>query len=121
MNAPVHAEYKRIREEFSKKLKGRRRDFVKGKMEAAGNDQKKLWKAVSETSVEWFKKYLSDRECVVQIGVDTATGFTPNRGVPQGSIIGPISFLLSADLRNIQGDLKILAPSTNSMQMTSLS
>ena len=61
---------------------------------------------VSETSVEWFKKYLSDRECVVQIGVDTATGFTPKRGVPQGSIIGPISFLLSADLRNIQGGLE---------------
>ena len=56
--------------------------------------------------MEWFKKYLSDRECVVQIGVDTATGFTPNRGVPQGSIIGPISFLLSADLRNIQGGLE---------------
>ena len=37
-------------------------------------------KGVSETSVEWFKMYLSDRECVVQIGVDTATGFTPNMG-----------------------------------------
>ena len=61
---------------------------------------------VSETSVEWFKKYLSDRECVVQIGVDTAIGFTPNRGVPQGSIIDPISFLLSADLRNIEGGLQ---------------
>ena len=63
-------------------------------------------KGVSETSVEWFKMYLSDREYVVEIGVDTATGFTPNMGVPQGSIIGPISFLLSTDLRNIQGGLE---------------
>ena len=31
LNAHVHAEYKHIREEFSKKLKRRRRDFVKGK------------------------------------------------------------------------------------------
>ena len=52
---------------------------------------------VSETSMQWFKKYLSDRECLVQIGVDTATGFTPNRVIPQGSIIGPIYFLLSAE------------------------
>ena len=34
LNAPVHAEYKRIREEFNKRLKRRRRDFVKGKMGA---------------------------------------------------------------------------------------
>ena len=59
---------------------------------------------VSETSVEWFKKYLSDRSVCYRLAWTTATGFTPNRGVPQGpqgSIIGPISFLLSADLRDI--------------------
>ena len=61
---------------------------------------------VSEASVKWFKQYLFDRECVVQLCVDTATGFTPIRGVPQGSIIGPILFLLSADLQNIQGGLE---------------
>ena len=48
LNASVHAEHKRIREEFCKKLRRRRRDFVKGKMDSAGNDQRKLWKALTE-------------------------------------------------------------------------
>ena len=66
-------------------------------------------------------KYLSDREWVVQIGVDTATGFTPNRGSPRAASLAqyPSCYLLTYGTS--RGDLKILAPSTNSMQMTSLS
>ena len=64
---PVHAEYKRIREEFSKKLKTRRRNFVKGKMEAAGNDQKKLWKALAE--ITGYKEL--DREDTTEISAQS--------------------------------------------------
>ena len=67
LNSPVHAEYKRIREEFSKKLKRRRRDFVKGKMEATGNDQKKLWKALAE--ITGYKEL--DREDITEISAQS--------------------------------------------------
>ena len=64
---PRAAEYKRIREEFSKKLKRRRRDFVKGKMEAAGNDQRKLWKALAE--INGYKEL--DREDTTEISAQS--------------------------------------------------
>ena len=67
LSAPVHAEYKRIREQFSKNLKRRHREFVKGKMEAAGNDQKKLWKALAE--ITGYKEL--DREDTTEISAQS--------------------------------------------------
>ena len=67
LNDPVHAEYKRIREEISKKLRRRRRDFVKEKMEAAGNDQKKLWKALAV--ITGYKEL--DREDTTEISAQS--------------------------------------------------
>ena len=44
--------------------------------------------------LEWFKSYLSDRKQFVAVGSSRSSLKTTNIGVPQGSILGPILFLL---------------------------
>ena len=43
----------------------------------------------------WFKNYLSDRKQLVQIPTGEKSTFkTVNIGVPQGSVLGPLLFLI---------------------------
>ena len=42
----------------------------------------------------WLKSYLSDRKCFVEIGSYKSNLKTFNIGVPQGSILGPLLFLV---------------------------
>ena len=44
--------------------------------------------------LQWFKSYLTDRNFSVKIGVSMSDGTIIFYGVPQGSILGPILFLL---------------------------
>lgn len=44
--------------------------------------------------LEWFKSYLKDRSYSVKIGCSISNGVLTFYGVPQGSILGPILFLL---------------------------
>ena len=46
------------------------------------------------TPLDWFKSYLSDRQCFVEINLTKSNTQTFNIGVPQGSILGPMLFLL---------------------------
>ncbi len=47
---------------------------------------------VSRFAMDWFKSYLSDRSQYVRIGSTTSQALTITRGVPQGSILGPLLF-----------------------------
>ena len=44
--------------------------------------------------LDWFKSYLNDRNCFVNIGKCFSYGILLLLGVPQGSILGPILFIL---------------------------
>jgi hypothetical protein len=44
--------------------------------------------------LDWFKNYLSDRSCVVKCGTSVSTSVSIDCGVPQGSILGPLLFII---------------------------
>ena len=45
-------------------------------------------------SLDWFKSYLDDRRQIVRINNFTGNEMVVNCGVPQGSVLGPILFIL---------------------------
>jgi Reverse transcriptase (RNA-dependent DNA polymerase) len=45
-------------------------------------------------SLKWFKSYLNNRKQIVQINDTTAEEMIINCGVPQGSVLGPLLFIL---------------------------
>ena len=57
---------------------------------------------ISSTVLEWFTSYLSDRQQRVQHSGHTSTTTMLTYGVPQGSVLGPILFILyTADITKI--------------------
>ena len=44
--------------------------------------------------LEWFKNYLSNREQIVKYKLTVSNGLTIKCGVPQGSVLGPLLFLI---------------------------
>ena len=49
---------------------------------------------VQGNAEEWFRSYLSGRRQRVCVGQATSCWQTPRFGVPQGSILGPLMFIL---------------------------
>ena len=71
-----------------------------------------------ERTLDWFKSYLSDREQCVDVNGTLSDWQTVKLGVPQGSILGPILFLIyvndinncdnTADFKKFADDTTIL-------------
>ena len=49
---------------------------------------------IADLALNWFSSYLRDRQQYVQVGSARSTPHTLDVGVPQGSVLGPILFLL---------------------------
>ena len=49
---------------------------------------------IRSTALSWFRSYLQDRSQTVSVGNHSSTPFPLQFGVPQGSVLGPILFIL---------------------------
>ena len=65
---------------------------------------------------DWFRSYLLDRKQTVQVGNKISDNETTLAGVPQGSVIGPLLFLIYVnDIYKMSNKLKfyLFADDTN--------
>lgn len=63
----------------------------------------------SNDSLSWFSSYFSDRKQCVKINKTMSDQLPINTGVPQGSIMGPLSFLLGVNDLPLEDSLEELA------------
>ena len=70
---------------------------------------------VDDTILKWFESYLSNRRQQVLINGETSDTKSKNSGVPQGSILGPMLFLIYINdiVTNISCNIKLFADDTS--------
>jgi hypothetical protein len=70
---------------------------------------------VDDTILKWFENYLSNRRRQVLINGETSDTKSKNSGVPQGSILGPMLFLIYINdiVTNISCNIKLFADDTS--------
>ena len=61
---------------------------------------------VHEDAIAWFTSYLSDRKQCIKINKSMSDQQPVNIGIPQGSILGPLTFLLSVNDLPLQDSLE---------------
>ena len=49
---------------------------------------------LSDSAVKWFHSYLSDRQQCVKVNGCTSSLLPINQGIPKGTIVGPMLFLI---------------------------
>jgi exonuclease III len=68
---------------------------------------------------DWFCDYLSDRKIRVVVNGQKSEWLRPNAGVPQGSILGPLLFLVFINdiTLNIESNINLFADDTSLMEI----
>ena len=68
---------------------------------------------------EWFCDYLNDRKICVVINGQTSEWLCTDAGVPKGSILGPLLFLIFTNdiTANIESDIHLFSDDTSLMQI----
>ena len=69
----------------------------------------------SEHLLQWFKSYLSDRRQRVVLNGETSDWASISAGVPQGSILGPVLFLIYINdiVKEINSSIRLFADDTS--------
>ena len=49
---------------------------------------------VNNTVLAWFQSYLNSRKCYVHVERSTSTARSLTCGIPQGSVVGPLPYVL---------------------------
>jgi hypothetical protein len=52
------------------------------------------WFGIADTALSWFQSYLSSRSCIVSASGYRSPPFCATCGVPQGSVLGPLLFIM---------------------------